>query len=101
MALSPSAPPKAPLKERRSYARIPEVLEVPNLLQIQLNSYRWLKEEGIKELLAEVSPIISNLGSKNPARSFLIRAFKTVQVRGKHRLDPSLLIPSISVFVKH
>ncbi len=53
---------------RRSYARIPEVLEVPNLIQIQLNSFRWLKEEGIRELLDEISPIMDFTGDRYKLR---------------------------------
>ena len=43
--------------DRRSYARIPSVLEVPNLIQVQLDSFDWFKNDGLKELLEEVSPI--------------------------------------------
>ncbi|MGN6033627.1 MAG: DNA-directed RNA polymerase subunit beta, partial [Thermomicrobiales bacterium] len=43
--------------ERRSYARIPTVLDMPNLVQVQLESFQWFKEEGLKELLEEISPI--------------------------------------------
>ena len=53
---------------RRSYAHIPEVLEVPNLIQIQLNSYNWLKEEGIRELLDEISPIQDFTGGRYELR---------------------------------
>lgn len=42
---------------RRSYARIPTVLEMPNLVQVQLESFQWFKQEGLKELLEEISPI--------------------------------------------
>ncbi|MGN6031525.1 MAG: DNA-directed RNA polymerase subunit beta [Thermomicrobiales bacterium] len=42
---------------RRSYARIPTVLDMPNLVQVQLESFQWFKEEGLKELLDEISPI--------------------------------------------
>ncbi|MCL0101951.1 DNA-directed RNA polymerase subunit beta [Dehalococcoidia bacterium] len=49
---------------RKSYARIPEVLEVPNLIQIQLSSYSWLKNEGIRELLDEISPIQDSPGAR-------------------------------------
>ena len=49
---------------RRSYAQIPEVLEVPNLIQVQLNSFKWLKEHGIKELFEEVSPISDFTGGR-------------------------------------
>jgi DNA-directed RNA polymerase subunit beta len=42
---------------RRSFARIPTVLEMPNLVQVQLNSFEWFKSEGLAELLQEISPI--------------------------------------------
>ena len=40
---------------RRSYSRIPLVLEIPNLVQIQLESFQWFVEEGLRELLEEIS----------------------------------------------
>src|SRR2546430_17385426 len=43
--------------ERRSYARIPTVLEAPHLVQIQLDSFREFREEGLEELFREISPI--------------------------------------------
>jgi len=43
--------------ERRSYARIPSVLDAPNLVQIQLDSFQWFLNEGLQELLTEISPI--------------------------------------------
>ena len=42
---------------RESYARLPQILEVPNLIQIQLDSFRWFLEKGLAQLLEEVSPI--------------------------------------------
>jgi DNA-directed RNA polymerase subunit beta len=42
---------------RRSFSRIPTVLEMPNLVQVQLNSFEWFKNEGLAELLQEISPI--------------------------------------------
>ena len=42
---------------RRSFSRIPTVLEMPNLVQVQLNSFEWFKREGLAELLQEISPI--------------------------------------------
>ncbi|MCH7624630.1 MAG: DNA-directed RNA polymerase subunit beta [Chloroflexi bacterium] len=45
------------LLKKRSYARIPTVLDVPNLIQVQLDSFRWLKTEGLNELFEEISPI--------------------------------------------
>ncbi len=43
--------------ERRSYARIPTVLDAPNLVQIQLDSFKWFHSEGLQELFNEISPI--------------------------------------------
>src|SRR5680860_407968 len=42
---------------RKSYAQIKTVLEMPNLVQIQLDSFRWFMTRGLEELLKEVSPI--------------------------------------------
>lgn len=42
---------------RRSYSRINEVLELPNLIEIQQKSYQWFLEEGLREMFKEISPI--------------------------------------------
>ena len=42
---------------RRSYARINEVLEIPNLIEIQQKSYEWFLEEGLREMFQDISPI--------------------------------------------
>jgi DNA-directed RNA polymerase subunit beta len=42
---------------RRRYARIPEVLEIPNLIELQLKSFDWFVEKGLRELFDEISPI--------------------------------------------
>ena len=42
---------------RKRYARIPEVLPVPNLIELQLESFRWFIEKGLRELFDEISPI--------------------------------------------
>ncbi len=42
---------------RRSYARLPQILDVPNLIEIQMDSFRWFQEYGLKELLEDISPI--------------------------------------------
>ncbi|MDO5457622.1 MAG: DNA-directed RNA polymerase subunit beta [Atopococcus tabaci] len=44
-------------RTRRSYSRISEVLELPNLVEIQKNSYKWFVEEGLQEMFDEFSPI--------------------------------------------
>lgn len=42
---------------RRSFSRIREVMEIPNLVEIQSDSYQWFLDEGLKELFADISPI--------------------------------------------
>ncbi|MFB5663032.1 DNA-directed RNA polymerase subunit beta [Alteribacillus sp. HJP-4] len=44
-------------RHRRSYARINEVLELPNLIEIQTASYQWFLDEGIREMFSDISPI--------------------------------------------
>ncbi|GAB6891465.1 hypothetical protein JCM14450A_24710 [Geobacillus stearothermophilus] len=44
-------------RQRRSYARISEVLELPNLIEIQTSSYQWFLDEGLREMFKEISPI--------------------------------------------
>src|SRR3954469_16333639 len=43
--------------ERKRYARIPEVLPIPDLIELQLQSFRWFIDHGLRELLDEISPI--------------------------------------------
>jgi DNA-directed RNA polymerase subunit beta len=42
---------------RTRYARIPEVLPIPNLIELQLDSFKWFIENGLRELFDEISPI--------------------------------------------
>ena len=44
-------------RERRTYSRVSEVLELPNLIEIQQKSYQWFLREGLRELFADISPI--------------------------------------------
>jgi DNA-directed RNA polymerase subunit beta len=44
-------------RERRSYAEIHEVLDVPNLIEVQLNSYEWFINDGLREMFKDISPI--------------------------------------------
>ncbi len=44
-------------RQRRSYARINEVLELPNLIEIQQKSYEWFLDEGLREMFRDISPI--------------------------------------------
>jgi DNA-directed RNA polymerase subunit beta len=44
-------------RSRVSFAKIPNVLDVPNLVEIQRDSFKWFLREGIREVFEEVSPI--------------------------------------------
>lgn len=48
---------------RMSYARMDEVLEMPNLIEVQKNSYKWFLEEGLKEVFQDISPITDYSGN--------------------------------------
>ncbi len=48
--------------ERQSYSRINEVIEVPNLIDIQRNSYEWFINEGMQQILDEISPVTDSQG---------------------------------------
>lgn len=50
-------PVKLGRNTRMSYGKINEVLEMPNLIEIQINSYNWFLKEGLKEVFHDVSPI--------------------------------------------
>ncbi len=49
---------------KRDYARIGHVLDIPKLIQVQLDSFRWFQEEGLRELLDEISPIQDFTGNR-------------------------------------
>ena len=50
-------PIKVGRKERMTFAKINEVCEMPNLIDIQTKSYQWFIEEGLGEVLEDISPI--------------------------------------------
>jgi DNA-directed RNA polymerase subunit beta len=44
-------------RTRMSYSKIDEVLEMPNLIEVQKNSYKWFLEKGLQEVFDDISPI--------------------------------------------
>ncbi|MBC8545795.1 DNA-directed RNA polymerase subunit beta [Clostridiaceae bacterium NSJ-31] len=48
---------------RKSFSRINEVLEMPNLIEVQKNSYKWFLEEGLKEVFQDISSITDYTGN--------------------------------------
>ncbi len=56
-------PVKLGRNTRMSYGKINEVLEMPNLIEIQKNSYDWFLDEGLEEVFHDVSPITDYAGN--------------------------------------
>jgi len=48
---------------RMSFGKINEALEMPNLIEVQKNSYKWFKEEGLKEVFQDVAAITDYNGN--------------------------------------
>ncbi len=48
---------------RMSYSKIDEVMDMPNLIEVQKNSYNWFLEEGLREVFFDVSPIQDYTGN--------------------------------------
>ena len=44
-------------RTRRSYSRIKEVLDLPNLIEIQTDSYNWFMDKGLREMFDDIMPI--------------------------------------------
>jgi len=49
---------------RRNYSRVKTNVELPNLIEVQTNSFQWFATEGLKELFKELSPIKDHNGDK-------------------------------------
>src|SRR4030042_5916935 len=64
MSISVTSNNKFTALEKKSFASLPEVLEIPNLILVQLESYRWFMEEALKELFQEVSPVLDFTGNR-------------------------------------
>ena len=57
MAKAENSAPTSLYRERRSFAKIPDVMDVPNLIAIQTDSFKWFMEAGITEAFNDVCPI--------------------------------------------
>ena len=76
MALSPAVVRQSVgLPDIKTYARIPQVLDVPNLIQSQIQSYDWFKGDGLQEVYQEISPI-ADYTSKKYELHFLDHYFR-------------------------
>jgi DNA-directed RNA polymerase subunit beta len=59
------------LPERVNFARIPDIRPMPNLIQVQIDSFEWFKRDGLRELFAEISPI-EDFTNKNLKLEFIV-----------------------------
>ena len=48
---------------RKTFAKIGDAIEMPNLIKVQKDSYDWFVEEGLGEVLKDISPIIDYTGN--------------------------------------
>ena len=62
MAQAKKSAPTSLYRDRRSFAKIPDVMDVPNLIAIQTESFDWFKNEGLAQAFADVCPIENNTG---------------------------------------
>ena len=49
--------------QRVNFAKIPQIQEIPNLIAVQLDSYRWFVEEGMKYVLRDSSNVVDHTGT--------------------------------------
>ena len=49
--------------ERMTFSQIDEVVEMPNLIEVQKNSYKWFLERGLKEVFRDISTIEDYTGN--------------------------------------
>ena len=60
MAQGKTSAPTSLYRNRRSFAKIPDVMDVPNLIAIQTDSFKWFKEEGLQQAFQDIAPIENN-----------------------------------------
>ncbi|MDR1088633.1 MAG: DNA-directed RNA polymerase subunit beta [Coriobacteriales bacterium] len=65
MAKGKVSTPAALYRERKNFAKIPEVMDVPNLISIQTSSFEWLVTGGLAEAFRDISPI------ENPGKNLI------------------------------
>src|SRR5438270_137491 len=67
---------------RQNYGRIPNLVELQDLIATQVESFNWFRTEGLRELFDEINPITDYTG-KNCELKFLLKALELDQLKGK------------------
>ena len=62
MAKAKNTAPTSLYRSRRSFAKIPDVMDVPNLIAVQMDSFEWFKTTGLAEAFNDICPIVSSNG---------------------------------------
>ena len=80
---------------RMSYQRQEEVLEMPNLIEVQRDSYKWFLDEGLREVFDDISPIADSPESSawNSSTLHLTRRMRNIlsnSVKNVTQLTPHL-----------
>ena len=57
MAQGKKSAPTSLYRNRKSFAKTPDLMDVPNLIAIQIESFEWFKKEGLIQAFADISPI--------------------------------------------
>ena len=81
-------------REVINYARIPQILEVPNLIQSQLQSYEWFRTDALREVYEEISPIADYTGKKYELH-FAEHYFRTPKYSPKECKEREITFPSL------
>ena len=50
-------------RTRMSFAKVKDVAEMPNLIEVQLDSYKWFLEAGLQEVFNDINPIANFTGN--------------------------------------
>ncbi len=74
------------MSKRKYFNQVEEILPLPNLIEVQLNSYRWFIKEGIAELFSEISPV----SGANLELHFLDYAFEKPKYDEKTAKDKNI-----------
>ncbi len=61
-------------RERRSFAKIPDVMDLPNLIGVQVDNFKWFQTEGIAQAFKDIGPIESN--AKDMSLSYVSHYFE-------------------------
>ena len=85
---------------RMSFGKIPEVLDMPNLIEIQKNSYKWFREEGLKEVFKDFSATDYN---GNLVLTFVDYRFDDAHLKYKTIAKAKIIIPKclITIYIQN